>query len=111
MPILRSTVTQRISQEEFKSLATHVMSHVFAVRNEFGGFFDEMIYKKELAQRIDCVVLEVPTTLTHGSFSKTHFSDMLVKSSALFEFKLVDALHPRHRGQTLNYLLLHRTPF
>lgn len=107
MPILRSTVTQRISQEEFKSLANHVMNHVFAVRNEFGGFFEEMIYKKELAQRIDGVTLEVPTTLTHGSFSKTYFSDMLVNSSGLFEFKLADALHPRHRGQTLNYLLLH----
>jgi hypothetical protein len=52
------------------------------------------------------VILEAAVTVTHGTFAKTYFLDALVRNSGLFEFKAADALHPRHRGQTLNYLLL-----
>lgn len=106
MPIHSSITTCRISQNEFKELASEVMRHVFDLRNEFGRFFDEGVYKRELATRMPDVELESAITLTYAGFSKTYFVDVLVNSSGLFEFKAADKIHSRHRGQTLNYLLL-----
>jgi GxxExxY protein len=106
MPIHCPIATKRITQDEFKRLASEVMHHVFAIHNEFGRFFDEQVYKKELADRMGGVALEIAVTVTHGTFSKTYYVDVLINSSGLFEFKAADAIHPRHRGQTLNYLLL-----
>jgi GxxExxY protein len=106
MPIHSPIATQRITQDEFTHIAGEVMQHVFAIHKEFGRFFDEQIYKKELANRMDGVELEVPVTVTRGSFSMIYSVDALIRGSSLFEFKAPDAIHPRHRGQTLNYLLL-----
>ena len=106
MPIYCPISTKRITQDEFKHLASEVMHHVFAIHSEFGRFFDEQIYKKELADRMNGVDLELTVTVTHGTFSKTYYVDVLVNSSGLFEFKTADSIHSRHRGQTLNYLLL-----
>ena len=106
MPITLPIQTRRISQAEFGALAFDVMQHVFAIHNEFGRFFDEKIYKRELAARMGGVALELPITVAHGSFSTEYFLDVLVQESGLFEFKAVEAIHPRHRGQTINYLLL-----
>ena len=106
MPVHPSIATTRISQEDFKSLASEVMRHVFDIHNEFGRLFAEPVYRRELAARLPEVILEAPVTVTHGTFTKTYFLDALVRNSGLFEFKAADALHPRHRGQTLNYLLL-----
>ena len=106
MPIHCPVVTNRISQQEFKLLASEVMGHVFDIHRDFGRFFDEVVYKKELADRMSGVDLEVEIAVSHGAFSKSYFADVLVNGSGLFEFKAADSLHPRHRGQTLNYLLL-----
>jgi GxxExxY protein len=106
MPIHSPIETRRISQEEFKELASVVMSHVFEIHNEFGRFCEEQIYKKELANRMKEVTLEVPITLTHNGFSKDYFADAVVQRGGLFEFKTAENIHTRHHGQTLNYLLL-----
>lgn len=106
MPIHCPIPTNRISQERFKLLSSEVMDHVFAIHNDFGRFFDEIVYKKELADRMSGVVLELEIIVTHDAFSKTYYVDVLINGSGLLEFKAADAIHPRHRGQTLNYLLL-----
>lgn len=106
MPIHCPIVTERISQQEFKLLASEVIRHVFDIHNEFGRFFDEIVYKKELASRMSGVVLELEVIVTHGTYSKTYYVDVLINHGGLFEFKAANAIHPRHRGQTLNYLLL-----
>jgi GxxExxY protein len=106
MPIIRPIETRRISQEEFGRLAYEVKGHVIAIHNDFGRFFDEKIYKKELADRLSGVELEVPVTVVFGSFSKTYYLDVLVNRGGLFEFKAAESIHPRHRSQTLTYLLL-----
>jgi len=106
MPVHRSIATTRISQDDFKCLASEVMHHVFEIHNEFGRLFAEAIYKRELAARLSEVILEAAVTVTHDTFTKTYFLDALVQNSGLFEFKAADTIHPRHRGQTLNYLLL-----
>jgi GxxExxY protein len=106
MPIIPSITTRRLSQKEFGALAYEVMDHVFAIHGDFGRFFDEKIYKKELAARMNGVHLEVFVDVVHGSFTKRYFADVIVGDGGLFEFKAADAIHPRHRGQIIHYLLL-----
>jgi hypothetical protein len=72
MPIVPSIPTRRISQDEFGALAYEVMSHVFAIHDDFGRLFDEAIYKKELAGRMHGVELEVPVEVVHDAFRKTY---------------------------------------
>lgn len=106
MPITFPRKTCRVSQDEFKAIASEVMHCVFDIHNEFGRMFNESIYKRELQMRIPNVFLEVPILVTYGTFSKVYKVDVMVGDSGLFEFKTVEKLHTRHRGQLLNYLLL-----
>lgn len=110
MPITRTTETIRPTQAEFGQIAYEVMNCVFGIHNEFGRFFDESVYKCELAQRLPAIELELPVTVSHGTFSKIYRLDVLAHKCALFEFKAAESLVPRHRGQTINYLLLFDLP-
>lgn len=110
MPIVRPFETIRPSQEEFSCLAYEVMDHVHDIHNEFGRFFDERVYKRELADRMAGVELEVPVTIAHQTFSKTYQLDVLVRRSGIFEFKSAEAIATRHRSQSYNYLLLFDLP-
>ncbi|MCX6851506.1 MAG: GxxExxY protein [Verrucomicrobia bacterium] len=110
MPITRQVQTTRISQDEFGALAYEVMGHVIDIHNEFGRFFDERVYKRELADRMPGIELEVPVTVVFGTFSKTYYLDVLVHRSGLFEFKAAEAIVSRHRSQAFNYLLLFDLP-
>ena len=87
-------------------MAYEVMTHVFAIHNEFGRFFEESIYKRELARRMGGIELEVPVEITFGDYRKTYFLDVLASGCAIFEFKAVDTLSDRHRSQLFNYLML-----
>lgn len=106
MPIIPAVSVKPISQKAFGELAYDVMKHVFTIHNEFGRFFEEIVYKRELAARMPGIHLEVPVDVTHHTFSKRYFADVLASASGLFEFKAADAIHPRHRSQTIHYLLL-----
>jgi GxxExxY protein len=106
MPIVPSITTRRLSQKEFGALAYEVMDCVFAIHGDFGRFFDEKIYKKELAARMKGVLLEAFVDVVHGSFTKRYFADVIICDGGLFEFKAAEAIHDKHRGQTIHYLLL-----
>lgn len=106
MPISLRVPIRRLTQQEFGGLAFEVMRHVFAIHNEIGRFFDERIYKRELANRLPNTRLEEPIDITFASFHKRLFIDVLVNDGGLFEFKAVDRLGRSHRSQFLNYLLL-----
>lgn len=106
MPVNVDTVINRLDQVAFGKIVHDVMRCVFDIHNEFGRFFDEKIYQRELARRFPGTQLEVPVHVTFEDFSKTYFLDALVARSAIFEFKTVEALAARHRSQLLNYLLL-----
>lgn len=106
MPIIPSITTTRISQAEFKELSFEVMRHVFDIHNEFGRLFDEKVYKRELAFRMESIATEVSVDLIHGTFFKQLFADMIVSQGGLFEFKMAESIHSRHRSQIIQYLLL-----
>jgi GxxExxY protein len=105
MPVTLPFPVRRLSQDEFGALAFEVMRYVFAIHNEIGRFFDEKIYKRELAHRLPDVRLEAPVDVTFGSFQKRYFVDVLVGDGGVFEFKAVETLSARHRAQLLQYLL------
>lgn len=106
MPVTLHVPIRRISQKEFAELSYEVMGHVFALHNELGRFFDERIYKQELAHRMSDVRLEEPIDLSFGPFQKRCFIDVLVAGAGLFEFKAVESLSGWHRAQILQYLML-----
>ena len=106
MPVILETEVRQATQIEFGEVAYAVMRHVFDIHRDFGRFFDERIYKQELAQRMTGVELEVPIEVRFDVFRKLYFLDVLVANCAAFEFKSVEALNGRHRAQLCNYLLL-----
>ena len=106
MPITLRTPLRRLSQAEFGDLAYRVMGCVFEIHREMGRFFDEKIYKRELAHCCPGVQLEVPIEVTHATFRKLQYIDVLAGGGGPFEFKAVDAITPRHPAQLLHYMLL-----
>jgi GxxExxY protein len=106
MPIRCAVPIPRLNQKQFGEISFRVMAHVFAIHRDFGRLFDERIYKQELAQRLPGVRLETQVDVTHRTFTKRYFLDVLTAEGALFEFKAVEDFTPRHRAQLLNYLLL-----
>ncbi|MDP1560722.1 MAG: GxxExxY protein [Pirellulaceae bacterium] len=110
MPIYCPIETIRPTQAEFGEIAFDVMNHVFAIHNEFGRFFDEAVYKRELSYRMPGIELELPVTVSHDSFFKTYKLDILASRRGLFEFKAVESIVPRHQSQTINYLFLFNLP-
>ncbi len=82
------------------------MNCVFEIHNEFGRFFDEKIYKRELWRRYPRTQLEVPIEVLFEGFRKLYYLDALIDDGAAFEFKAVESLTDRHRSQLLHYLML-----
>ena len=110
MPVRTEGVTNRMGEAAFGRIAYEVMRCVFDIHNEFGRFFDEKIYKRELQRRYPGTRLEVPLEITFEEFRKLYFLDVLIEGGAVFEFKTVEALIGRHRSQLLHYLLLADLP-
>jgi GxxExxY protein len=106
MPVQVMAPIRRLTQAEFGDLAYIVMGHVFELHREFGRFFDERIYKRELARRCSSVALEIPIVLTHQTYRAVQYIDVLAGDGAPFEFKSADDFVPRHSAQLLNYMLL-----
>lgn len=106
MPVHCAIEIPRLSQQQFGEVSYRVLNHVFAIHREFGRLFDERIYKQELALRLPGIHLEVPVDVTHRTFLKRYFLDVVTAEGALFEFKTVEELVRRHWAQLLNYLLL-----
>ena len=106
MPIVVHADLQRPSEKEFAKLAYESMAFIFGVRNKFGTFFSECIYKQEIERLMDNALIEVPIDVTYENFKKRYLIDVLISKAAPMELKVVETLGPRHRAQLLNYLLL-----
>jgi GxxExxY protein len=99
-----------LDQDDFGHLAYKVMGCVFDIHKEFGRFFDEKIYKRELRRRYPGVVLDAPIELRFEDFHKLYLLDALVNESAPFEFNTVESLTANHRAQFIQCLLLAELP-
>lgn len=111
MPIETSTRIRVFDQEEFHALDRRVMAVVFAVHNEFGRLLDEAVYKNAIASRcidsgIEPAEQEVRVRVTHRTFVRDYFMDLLCGGGMMLEAKAVETIVSAHRAQSLNYLLL-----
>lgn len=110
MPTKLPIQFRRLSYEEFAKAAYEVMEAVFAAHNDLGRLFDEVVYRDEIARRLEGARVEVPIEVSFEDFRKTYYLDLLWADGAIFEFKAVEKLVDRHRAQMLNYLLLVDSP-
>ena len=110
MPVTVNAEIRQLPSDKSSRVAYEVMHCVFAVHNELGRFFDENIYRDEIALRVADVRTEVLIEATFRDFRKPYFIDLLVSGGFVFELKTVEKLAHRHRSQLLNYLLLTGLP-
>lgn len=106
MPITCDAKTERISQKAFGEIAFEVVGKAFAIHDQFGRFFDEEIYQRELASYFDDVRTEAPVIVSHRNFVKRYAVDFLKGTGGLFELKCAVKIHDQHRAQLINYLLM-----
>jgi GxxExxY protein len=110
MPVQVGAKTCRLDEPAFGRIAYDVMGCVFDIHKEFGRYFDEKIYARELGRRYPGTESEVPIEVSFESFHKLYLLDALVGGGAAFKFKTVEALTAGHRSQFLHYLLLADLP-
>jgi GxxExxY protein len=110
MPIHCTIPILPINQEEFVRLDYQIMSHAFDCQNEIGSLADERVYKMDLSCRLRnagfTVDLECEIVLSHQSFLKSLFLDLVVNGTAIYELKSAIALTEAHRAQLLTYLYI-----
>lgn len=110
MPIVCPIQIRPLSAEEFQEVDYRVMGHAFASQTELGRLCEEGVYQRDLQARLLAngfrrAQIEVPVTVSHGSFSKTYLLD-LVADDAVYELKAAAVLTREHQAQLLHYLCL-----
>lgn len=110
MPVKTSQPIKLYSEQKFHDLDFQVMRLAFDAHNLLGRFYDEKIYQNELIKRCQEKGLktasEVKIQLTHGTFTKNLFIDILVEEGFIYELKTANSIASSHRLQTLGYLFL-----
>ena len=96
MPIHCVLPVRSLRADEFEQRDYRVMGHAYACQNELGRLCDEGVYEADLKARLLAegfheVHTQVPVTVTHDSFSKTYYLD-LIADDALYELKTNKAL-------------------
>jgi len=113
MPVQLKQPIKPLSEQEFHDLDFRVMRMAFDAHNELGRFCNEKIYQNQLLQacRADGFTAEseVKIQLTHKTFKKDLFIDLLIENGAVYELKVVKGVTAAHRTQALNYLFLTET--
>lgn len=107
MPISLKLPVKRFSQEDFGKVAYEVVSHAFGVHASLGKKFHECVYREALSQTIgQRTVTEFAISLTHKTFEKELYVDLLVDSGCPFELKAVTKFSETHVSQLIQYLML-----
>ncbi len=110
MPVQIAAQIIKPTKKRFYEIDYLVTGHAHAIHNEFGRLMHEHIYQAELARR--CIADGLPTLrevqllLTHETFQKPYYIDLLVDSSVPVETKTNETLVPANTAQTLNYLYI-----
>ena len=106
MPIISQHPLTPLDRAAFGKLSYEAFGQVLQIRQELGRFFDEKHYKQALAHHRSDLILEAPILVSHGSFKKFYFLDVLLALGGILEFKAAESIIARHRGQLLHYLML-----
>ena len=113
MPIHCPISLAPVTDTEFDVIDRVVMACCYAAQNHLGRLCEERVYENDVTARLRAegftdVQTQIPVTLTHQTFSKTHRFDLVV-GRILYEFKTVSALAPEHDTQGLHYAVLGST--
>lgn len=99
-----------VSEQTFREIDYRIMSLAFNAHNRMGRFYDEKIYQNELIAACEengiNVASEIKIELTHKTFTKDLFIDLLIETGIIYELKAARAITSDHRIQTIDYLLL-----
>jgi len=99
-----------VDQDDFMEIDNKVMRHAFDIHNKYGYLCDEAIYKNEIAYRCGQEGLdslrEIQISVSHKTFCKKYFIDLLIDKSAIYELKTSCSINSSHCQQLLNYILL-----
>lgn len=110
MPINVEHPVNAVSEQTFREIDYIIMRLAFGAHNRMGRFYDEKIYQNELLATCKengiNAASEVNIELTHKTFTKNLFIDLLIESGIVYELKTADAIISDHRIQTIDYLLL-----
>jgi GxxExxY protein len=110
MPVTLPRPIAAIPQEEYHAIHERLVGHSIDIQNDLGRLLPEAAYQNELAARCSADGLpaerELRIQVTHGSFTKNYFIDLLLCGSTIVEVKASSANTPAHKAQTLNYLML-----
>ncbi len=90
-----------VQEKVFNEIDYSVMKQAFDAHNGLGRFYNEDIYRDELARLCRTagfdVETEVPVKVIHKGFSKVYLLDILVNRSVIYELKAVRGLDGAHR--------------
>ncbi len=110
MPVKCELEIESLTTEAFSELDYVVMGHAFKCQNQFGRLADERIYEASLAAKLNLSHLEscqqLPIVVSHESFRKTFYLDLVVSRKGVYELKTVANLSQAHIAQLLTYLYL-----
>jgi len=110
MPIECDVECMAVDQDEFRELDYRVTGLAFRCQNELGNLLKEEAYKREVTRKLLQAGIpalnEVKIRVSHGSFSRKYFCDLLVEGKILYELKSVQSITGIHQEQLLHYLFL-----
>lgn len=107
MPIATSVPLRHYCQDEFGKVAYDVVHHAFQVHDELGRIFHEGVYRSTLHQILgNRAIQELEICLTHQSFRKELYIDLVVDLGCPFELKSASSLTDAHQSQLIQYLML-----
>jgi len=92
-----------------QTLTNQILSAFYEVYNTLGPGFLEKVYENallhELQQRGLRVEAQTPIPVYYkGAPVGVYYADLVVEGKVIIEIKAIDALHPVHEAQLLNYL-------
>ncbi|MBN8820738.1 MULTISPECIES: GxxExxY protein [unclassified Spirosoma] len=93
----------------YDNLTHQIIAAAYAVHNTLGPGFLEKVYENalsvELHNRGISVVQQVNIPVFYQRVQVGDYvADMLVDGNVLIELKAVEAIHPKHEAQLVNYL-------
>lgn len=110
MPVNSTVQMDTILQKHFQDIDYAVMGGAFDIHNKLGRLLDESVYQEALRQHCEDLqrscVREAKIVVSHKSFTKKYYLDLLINNGAIYEIKAATSIQAVHESQLLNYLLL-----
>ena len=100
MPIHCPIALDPVSDTDFVNIDRLVMAASYASQNHLGRLCDERVYENDVAARLLAsgsgeIHTQVPVTVTHHTFLKTYWLDLVV-GQMIYELKSAELLASAH---------------